>query len=64
VFVNGRQCVTMRVYPGRADSVGVSLRAQGAEAGLLALEAWQMKSIYEHDSSGAPAICLRRKHQH
>jgi len=46
VFVNGRQCVTVRVYPGRADSVGVSLRAQGAEAELRALEAWQMKSIY------------------
>ena len=46
------------------DSLGVSLRAQGAEAELRALDAWQMKSIYEHDSSGAPAICLRRKHQH
>ncbi len=30
VFVNGRQCVAARVYPGRADSLGVSLRAQGA----------------------------------
>ena len=47
VFVNGRQCVAARVYPGRADSVGVSLRAQGAPAKLLSLEAWQMKSIYE-----------------
>ena len=29
VFVNGKQCVAMRVYPGREDSVGVSLRSQG-----------------------------------
>jgi beta-fructofuranosidase len=27
VFVNGRQCVAVRVYPGRPDSVGVSLRS-------------------------------------
>jgi len=47
VFVNGRQCVAVRVYPGRADSVGVSLRAQGSDAELRALDAWQMKSIYE-----------------
>jgi beta-fructofuranosidase len=29
VFVNGRQCLAVRVYPGRTDSLGVSLRAQG-----------------------------------
>jgi len=47
VFVNGKQCVAMRVYPGRKDSVGVSLRAQGQEAVLKSLDAWQMKNIYE-----------------
>ncbi|QMU29465.1 glycoside hydrolase family 32 protein [Adhaeribacter radiodurans] len=47
VFVNGKQCVAMRVYPGRDDSTGVSIRAQGQEAELLSLDAWQMKSIYE-----------------
>ena len=47
VFVNGKQCVAMRVYPGRADSVGVSLRAQGQNAVLKSLDAWQMESIYE-----------------
>ena len=46
VFVNGRQCVAMRVYPGREDSVGVSLRSQGREARLTSLDAWQMKTIY------------------
>jgi beta-fructofuranosidase len=47
VFVNGRQCVAMRVYPGREDSLGVSLRAQGRDATLKSLDAWQMGSIYE-----------------
>ena len=46
VFVNGKQCVAMRVYPGLADSVGVSLRSQGRDAVLKSLDAWQMKSIY------------------
>ena len=47
VFVNGRQCVAIRVYPGREDSIGVSLRSQGQEAALRSLDAWQMKNIYE-----------------
>jgi len=47
VFVNGKQCVSVRVYPGRKDSVGVSLRAQGRDAVLKSLDAWQMKNIYE-----------------
>lgn len=46
VFANGTQCVALRVYPGREDSVGVSLRAQGEPAKLLSLEAWQMDDIY------------------
>ncbi len=46
VFVNGRQCVAQRVYPGLEGSTGVSLRAQGSDAELLTLNAWQMKSIY------------------
>jgi len=50
VFVNGKQCVAMRVYPGRKDSVGVSLRAQGRDAKLKSLDAWPMKNIYEQTS--------------
>ena len=46
VFVNGKQCVALRVYPGREDSVGVSLRAQGQDATLKSLDAWQMDNIY------------------
>lgn len=46
VFANNRQCAAVRVYPGRADSVGVSLRAQGGEAALRSFDLWQMRSIY------------------
>jgi beta-fructofuranosidase len=47
VFVNGLQCVALRVYPGRKDSVSVSLRSQGKESKLVGLTAWQMENIYE-----------------
>lgn len=49
VFVNQRQYLAMRVYPGREDSLGVSLRAQGNEAVLNQLDAWQMRSIWPQD---------------
>ncbi len=47
VFINNRQCVAARVYPGREDSVGVSLRSQGRDSKLISLDAWQMENIYE-----------------
>jgi beta-fructofuranosidase len=46
VFANGRQYLAMRVYPGREDSLGVSLRAQGQDAVLNQLDAWTMQSIW------------------
>ena len=46
VFVNGRQALSVRVFPNRDDSIGVSLRSQGNDSELKSLEAWQMKSIY------------------
>ena len=45
VFVNGKQYLAMRVYPARPDSLGVSLLAQGQDAVLTKLDAWQMRSI-------------------
>ncbi len=44
VFVNGRQCLGVRVYPEREDSVGVSLLSHGRDATLRSLQAWPMKS--------------------
>ncbi|MCY4113150.1 MAG: GH32 C-terminal domain-containing protein [Chloroflexi bacterium] len=32
VFVNSKQCAAVRFYPERADSIGVSIRAPGADA--------------------------------
>lgn len=46
VFINSRQCIAARVYPGRDDSLGVSIRSQGNESQLISLDAWQMKNIY------------------
>ena len=46
VFVNERQYLAMRIYPGRKDSLGISLRAQGQDAVLKSLDAWQMQSIW------------------
>jgi beta-fructofuranosidase len=46
VFVNGKQALAVRVYPGRNDSLGVSLKSQGSNSELKSLTAWQMKSIY------------------
>ena len=48
VFVNEKLYLAMRVYPGRKDSLGVSLRAQGQDAVLKKLDAWQMKPIWPH----------------
>lgn len=47
VFLNRKACVAARVYPGREDSIGVAIRAQGSDAKLNSLDAWQMGSIYK-----------------
>jgi len=47
VFANHRQCVALRGYPERQDSLGVSIRAQGRDVVLRSLEAWQMKRIWD-----------------
>jgi beta-fructofuranosidase len=52
VFVNGRQCLAIRVHPGRGDSIGVSLRAQGRDAELRSLTAWPMRGIFGEPTPG------------
>ncbi|MEN6455265.1 MAG: GH32 C-terminal domain-containing protein, partial [Prolixibacteraceae bacterium] len=47
VFVNNRQCVALRAYPGRKDSKGVSVISHGKDAVLKSMDAWQMKNIYK-----------------
>ena len=46
VFANGRQCLTLRAYPDREDSRGVSLFARGGAAKLVSLDAWRMRSAW------------------
>ena len=60
VFVNGKQCLALRVYPGREDSIGVSLRSQGKEqcaqiAGRMADEA--IYTPADPMVSGIPSPC-------
>ncbi len=47
VFVNGRPFVAERAYHSLAESVGVSIRAQGQLALLKSLSTWQMKDIFD-----------------
>jgi len=42
VFANGRQAVMRRIYPSRADSVGMRLFSNGGPASATTLEAWDM----------------------
>jgi len=46
VFINSREYLAIRVYPGRQDSLAVSLQARGQSAMLNRLDAWQMKAIW------------------
>ena len=46
VFANERQCLTIRAYPEREDSGGVSVFARGGAAKLVSLETWRMRSIW------------------
>ena len=42
VFANSRLCLTQRIYPTRADSLGVSIFARGGEVILNRLDIWTM----------------------
>lgn len=45
VFANGRQCVTQRIYPGRDDSLGVTLFSRGGKSEVKSIEAWDMDAF-------------------
>ena len=42
VYANDRQAICRRVYPARDDSLGVVLFANGGEAKICSLKAWEM----------------------
>jgi beta-fructofuranosidase len=42
VYINGRQCLTQRIYPSRPDSLGVRLFSRGGQTKVTRLDAWDM----------------------
>ena len=42
IYANDRQAIGRRVYPGRDDSLGVVLFANGGEARFSRVRAWEM----------------------
>ena len=42
VFANGRQAVMRRVYPSRADSVGIAVFSKGGPAQVIKLDQWDI----------------------
>lgn len=47
VFVNNKQAVSVRVYPGREDSNKIFIKSQGKDAEIIKIDFWQMQSIYD-----------------
>ncbi len=45
VFANDRQCLTQRIYPTRADSLGTSIFAYGGQSILRFLDVWDMLPV-------------------
>jgi beta-fructofuranosidase len=46
IFVNGRYCLSTRIYPARSDSLEVQLFAENGPVRLTAIDIWQMASIW------------------
>ncbi|MCX6898844.1 MAG: GH32 C-terminal domain-containing protein [Verrucomicrobia bacterium] len=42
IYANDRQCITQRIYPSRADSLGVALISRGGNAKVKSLDAWDI----------------------
>lgn len=45
IFVNGRATIASRIYPSRADSLGIGVIAEGG-AQIKTLDVWEMASIW------------------
>jgi beta-fructofuranosidase len=52
VFVNGRCCVTARVYPSNDKAVGIDLQSRGGDASLRSLDIWALGSTLDTWSRG------------
>ena len=47
VYANSRICLTSRIYPERADSLGFGPFAERGDAPVVVLDAWEMKPIWK-----------------
>ncbi|MEJ7653533.1 MAG: glycoside hydrolase family 32 protein [Chloroflexia bacterium] len=47
LYATGGVCMSVRVYPTRADSQGVEAFSEGGSSVVLSLEVWEMGSIWE-----------------
>jgi beta-fructofuranosidase len=45
VFLNGRDCACIRIYPENPDSTGISIMSKGRPAILESLEIWDMRKL-------------------
>jgi beta-fructofuranosidase len=45
IFANDRACLTSRIYPSRADSLGLGAIVRSGKARLKALDVWEMRPI-------------------
>ncbi len=45
IFANGRACLTGRVYPTKAESLGLGLVARGGSARLVSMQVWEMRPV-------------------
>jgi beta-fructofuranosidase len=45
IFANGRSCLTGRIYPSRADSLGIALFAKGSVVRAKSVDIFEMNSI-------------------
>jgi len=56
-FVNGRTCVSSRIYPTRPDSTGVSLEAVGGAISLHSGDLYSLDSAFGDDAEPEVAAC-------
>ncbi len=48
VFVNNKQCISLRAYPELENSKGVSIYSHGKGTLIKSMDVWEMKNIYHN----------------
>lgn len=55
-FANGRACITDRVYPADAKSLGIGLFARDGQARLRSIQVWDLEPISSDRLTSGPVI--------